>query len=65
MKKLFLMSMVLVSFNLSYGQWSRSNQTTRLSNNNDKVFIGLINPIGGGTNRLYLDGDPDNYGNTG
>lgn len=58
------MSMVLVSFNLSYGQWSRSNQTTRLSNNNDKVFIGLVNPIGGGVNRLYLDGDPDNYGNT-
>ena len=64
MKKLFFVAIILMPFNLSYGQWSRSNQTTRLSNNADKLYIGLLNPIGGGINRFYLDGDPANYGNT-
>ena len=59
-----LLFVVLMSTTCLYGQWSRSNQTTRLSNNNDKVYIGLLNPIGGGINRFYLDGDPANYGNT-
>lgn len=64
MKKLVLLTIMMVSAHLSYGQWSRSNATTRLSNNDDKVYIGLLNPIGGGINRLYLDGDPADYGNT-
>lgn len=64
MNKLVLLTVMMVSANLSYGQWSRSNETTRLSNNDDKVYIGLLNPIGGGINRLYLDGDPADYGNT-
>lgn len=49
--------------NASFAQWSRSNETVRLTNGADKIWVNDLAPIGGGTNRLYLNGDPGSYGN--
>jgi len=44
-------------------QWSRNSETVRLTNSLDKIWINDLAPIAGDTNRLYLSGDPGNYGN--
>lgn len=55
-----LLSLFCFSLN---AQWSRSDETVRLTTGTDKIWINDIAPIGGGTNRLFLSGDPSDYGN--
>ncbi|MBK8504779.1 MAG: hypothetical protein IPL46_22745 [Saprospiraceae bacterium] len=52
-----------ISTNTSFAQWSRADETTRLTNGADKIWVDEIAPISGGTHRLYLNGDPGVYGN--
>lgn len=63
MKNLYLLLALNLLLSPINAQWSRNNETVRLTNGSDKIWVNDIAPIGGGIHRFYLNGDPDNYGN--